>query len=91
MSKVLKRLSITHEVKNGTPFLGDRDLRNDMIVALGELRDALIPVYHQKGLLIQEAFADQNVAIHLRNGSDYTGRHVVIKCTLHSSRRSLFC
>ena len=40
ISHLLKRMSIRHQVESGAPFNANRDLRMDILIERGGLRDA---------------------------------------------------
>ena len=45
LSRTLERMSIRHQVKSGAPFHADRDLRMDIVIEAGGLRDATASEY----------------------------------------------
>ena len=50
ISLVPKRLSVAHTAEDGEFFLADRGLQMDIVVPVGELRDASIPASCHKSL-----------------------------------------
>lgn len=63
---VLKRFFIAKRVKDGTPFLRDRDLRGMEIavpVPAGALCYAAIPAYRHEALLIDGTFSGPQAAM----------------------------
>ena len=69
LSRELRRHRIRHVVEDGSPFTRDRNLRMDITVVAGELRNASNGAYIHKGLLVDGTFADPQAALHLRQGS----------------------
>ena len=74
ISRTLKRLGIRHQVESGEPFTADRNLRMDIVVRRGGLRDAPNREYREKSILLDVTHADPQAQIHLRGGSaDHDG------------------
>ena len=69
LSRELRRHRIRHVVEDGSPFTRDLNLRRDITVVAGELRNASNGTYIHKGLLVDGTFADPQAAVHLRQGS----------------------
>ncbi len=69
LSRTLKQACIQHGVEDGSPFTADRDLRMDVVVLPGQLREASEASFRHKGLLIDVTYADPQAAGHLRGGS----------------------
>ena len=67
LSHILKSMSIHHQVESRAPFHADRDLRTDIVIEAGELRDATASEYRDKSILLGMAYADPRV--HMRAGS----------------------
>ena len=68
LSRVLKSMSNCHQVKSGTPFHADRDLRMDIVIEAGGLRDATAPEYRDKSILLDVTYADPQAGVHMREG-----------------------
>ena len=68
-SRVLKQMSIRHQVGNGAPFNADRNLRMDIVMGRGGIRDALASDFRHKGILIDLTYADPQAGVRLRAGS----------------------
>ena len=74
MSRTLKRLEIRHQVESGEPFTADRNLRMDIVVRRGGLRDVPNREYRKKSTLLDVTHADRQAQIHRRGGSaDHDG------------------
>ena len=69
-SRLLNWMSVRHQVKSGAPFKADRDLRMDIVIERGGLRDASAPDFRYKSILIDVTYADPQAGFHLRAGSD---------------------
>lgn len=68
-SRFLKRVSVRHQVESGAPFNADRDLRMDIVIERGGLRDATAPEFRCKGILLDVTYADPQAGVHLNAGS----------------------
>ena len=75
ISCTLKRLGIIHQVESGEPFTADGNLRMDIVIRRGGLRDAPNREYRSKFILLDVTHADPQAAqVHLRGGStDHDG------------------
>ena len=62
-------MAIHHQVESGAPFNGDRDLRMDIVIERGGLRDAAALEYRNKATLFGVTYADPQAAGHMRAGS----------------------
>ena len=69
MSRTLKWLGIRHQVENGEPYTADRNLRMDIVVRRGGLRDAPNREHREKCILLDVTHAGPQAQIHLRVGS----------------------
>ena len=69
LSRSLKRMAIHHQVESGAPFNADRDLRMDLVIERGGLRDAAALEYRNKATLFGVTYADPQAAGHMRAGS----------------------
>ena len=58
LSGTFKRMSTCHQVESGAPFNADRDLRMDMVIERGGLRDATASEYRNKAILLDVTYAD---------------------------------
>ena len=63
ISRTLKRLEIPHKVESGEPFTADRNLRVDIVIRRGGLRDAPREC-REKSILLDVAPADQQAQVH---------------------------
>ena len=68
LSRTFKRKSIRHQVESGAPFNADRDLRIDMVIEKGGLRDATASEYRNKMMLLDVMYADPQTVGHMRAG-----------------------
>ena len=74
ISRTLKRLEIRHQAEDGEPFTAYQNLRMDLVVRRGGLRDAPNRKYRDKFILLDVAHADLQAQVHLRGGSaDHDG------------------
>eukprot|EP00904_Undaria_pinnatifida_P008873 jgi/Undpi1/5115/HiC_scaffold_19.g08467.m1 len=63
-------MSARHQVESGAPFHADRDLRMDIVIEAGGLRDATAPEYRDnKSILLDVTYADPQAGVHMRAGS----------------------
>ena len=62
-------MSVRHQVDSSTPFNADRDLRTDIVIERGGLRDASASDFRHKIVLIDVTYADPQSGVHLRAGS----------------------
>ena len=70
LSRTLKSMSVRrHQVESGAPFHADRDLRMDIVIEAGGLRDATAPEYRDKSILLNVTYADPQAGVHMRVGS----------------------
>ena len=69
LSGTFKRMSTCHQVESGAPFNADRDLRMDMVIERGGLRDATASEYRNKAILLDVTYADPQAVGHMRAGS----------------------
>eukprot|EP00904_Undaria_pinnatifida_P007452 jgi/Undpi1/3837/HiC_scaffold_16.g07206.m1 len=68
LSRTLKSMSVRHQVESGAPFHADRDLRMDIVIEAGGLRDATAPEYRDKSILLDVTYADPQAGVHMRAG-----------------------
>ena len=59
---------IRHKVESGAPFHADRDLRMDIVMEAGGLRDATASEYRDKSILFDVTYADPQAEVHMRAG-----------------------
>ena len=52
LSRTLKSISMRHQVESGAPFHAHRDLRMDIVIEAGGLRDATASEYRDKSILL---------------------------------------
>ena len=57
-SRSLKRMSVRHRVESGAPFNTGRDLREDIVIERGGLRDASASDFRNNSILIDVTYAD---------------------------------
>ena len=69
LSRTLNRMSIRHQVENGAPFNAEMDLRMDLVIERGGLRDATAAEYRNKAILLDVTYADPQAVGHMRAGS----------------------
>ena len=50
ISRTLKRLGVPHQLESGEPFTTDRNLRMDIVVRRGGIRNAPNPEYRDKSI-----------------------------------------
>ena len=62
ISRTLKRLGILHQVESGEPFTAERNLRMDIVIRRGSLRDALNREYRDKSTLLDVTHAEPQAA-----------------------------
>eukprot|EP00904_Undaria_pinnatifida_P006116 jgi/Undpi1/2634/HiC_scaffold_13.g06013.m1 len=62
-------MSIRHQVESGAPFHAGRDLRMDIVIEAGGLRDATASEYRDKPVLLDVMHADPQARVHMRAGS----------------------
>ena len=58
LSRTFKRLSIRHQVESGASFNADRNLRMDIVIDRGGLRDATSSEYRSKAILVDVTHTD---------------------------------
>ena len=68
LSRTRKKISIRHQVESGAPFHANRDLRMDIVIQAGGLRDAAASDYPDKSILLNVTHAHQQEGVHLRKG-----------------------
>ena len=68
-SRILKRMSVRHQMESGTPFNADKDLRMDVVIEKGGLRDASASDFRHKSMRIDVTYVDSEAGFHLRGGS----------------------
>ena len=73
-SRFQKRMSVRHQVESGAPFNANRDLRVDIVIERGGLRDASASGFRHKSILIDVTYADPQAGVHLRHlrGTPFT-------------------
>ena len=69
LSRTFKRLSIGHQVESGAPFNADRNLRMEIVIERGGLRDATSSEYRNEAILLDVTLADSQERVHVRDGS----------------------
>ena len=69
LSRTLKSMPIRHQVESGAPFHADRDLRMDIEIEAGGIRDATASEYRDKSILLDVTYADPQSGVHVRAGS----------------------
>ena len=69
LSRTLKSISIRHQMESGTSSHANRELRMDIVVEAGGLRDATALEYHDKPILLHVTYADPQAGVHMRAGS----------------------
>ena len=69
ISRTLKRLGISRQVESGEPFTAERNLRMDIVIGRGSLRDAPNREYRDKSILLHVSHADPQAQVHLRGCS----------------------
>eukprot|EP00904_Undaria_pinnatifida_P009514 jgi/Undpi1/5693/HiC_scaffold_2.g00967.m1 len=62
-------MSIRHQVESGAPFYADRDLRMNIVIEAGGLRDSTASEYRDKSILLDVTYADPQAGVHMRAGS----------------------
>ena len=62
-------MSIRHQVENGAPFNAEMDLRMDLVIERGGLRDATAAEYRNKAILLDVTYVDSQAVGHMRAGS----------------------
>ena len=67
--RTFKRMSIGHQVESGAPINADGDVRMDMVIERGGLRDATASEYRSKSILVDVTFADPQAVGQMRAGS----------------------
>ena len=70
LSRVLKNMSIRHQVESGAPFHSNRDLRTrTSLFEAGGLRDATASDYRDISILLDVTYhADPQARVHMRKG-----------------------
>ena len=66
LSRTLKSMSVRHQEESGAQFHADRDLRMDIVIEAGGLRDATAPEYCDKSILLDVTYADPQAGVHMR-------------------------
>ena len=56
-------------VESGAPLHENRDLRMDIVIEAGGLRDAAASEYRNKTIILDITYADPHAMIHMRTGS----------------------
>ena len=69
LSRTLKSMSIRHQVESGAPFHANRDLRMDIVIEAGGLRDATASEYRDKSILLDVTYAHPQTGVHMQEGS----------------------
>ena len=62
ISRTLKRLGISHQADSGEPFTAERDVRMDIVIRRGSLRDAPNRAYRHKSILLDVTHAEPQAA-----------------------------
>ena len=86
LSRILKSMSIRHQVESRAPFHADRDLRMDIVIEAGGLRDATAPEYSDKAIRLDVTYADPQAGVHKRAGS--AGRNGSVASTSEARKRN---
>ena len=86
LSRILESMSIRHQVESGAPFHAYRDLRIDIDIEAGGLRDATASEYRGKSILLDVTYADPQAGAHMREGSAY--RNGSASSTFEARRRN---
>ena len=60
---------IRHQVESGAHFNAERDLRIDIVIERGGLRNATAADYRDKAILLVVTYADPQAVSHIREGS----------------------
>ena len=68
-SRFLKRMSVHHQVEGSAPSDADNDVRMDIVIERGGLRDASASDFRHKSRLVDVTYADPQAEVHLRAGS----------------------
>ena len=55
-------------MESGTPYNADRNLRMDIVIERGGLRDATSSEYRNKAILVDVTHADPQARAHMRDG-----------------------
>ena len=50
-------MSIRHQIESGAPFDAERDLRMDIVIERGGLRDATAAEYSNKAIMLDVTYA----------------------------------
>ena len=96
ISRTLKRLGIPHQVESSEPITADRNLRMDIVIRRGGLRDAPNREYRVKSILLNVTHAYLQAQVHLRRCSaDHDGPGAftseACKCQHQTHPGHLFC
>ena len=67
--RTLKSMPIRHQVESGAPFHADRDLRMEIVIEAGGLRDSTASEYRDKSIVIDVTYAGPQAGVHIRAGS----------------------
>ena len=65
-SRFLKRMSVHHQVEGSAPSDADNDVRMDIVIERGGLRDASASDFRNKRMLVDVPYADPQGVVHLR-------------------------
>ena len=66
LSRTFERSSIHHQVESGAPFNADGNLRMDIVIERGGLRDATSSEYRNKAILVDVTHAAPRARVHMR-------------------------
>ena len=69
ISRTLKPLGIPHQVGSGEQFTADRNLRMNIVIRRGSLRDAANRECRDKSIQLDVTHADPQAQVHLQGGS----------------------
>ena len=70
----MKRLGIPHQAEHGEPFTAGMNLRMDIVIRRGDIRDAPNRQYREESILLNVTHVDPLAQVHLRGGStDHDG------------------
>ena len=62
-------MSIRHQMESGAPFNADRDVRMEMVIEKGGLKDATASEYRNQAILLDVKYAEPQAVGHIRAGS----------------------
>ena len=65
VSRTLKRLGNPHQVESGEPFTAERNLRMDIVIRIGNPRDAPNREYRARSILLDVTHSDPQTQVHI--------------------------